>query len=227
MSRLPPTDPNSYQSRKLSQPHLIARSSTDPQYSAPVHYIREKKRSILVPVLSLFGVCMALLLLVFMENRKATKQGQNLSHATAKAVNAVGQKLGGVLQRQDTADTKLDNVDGQVQTLKKRVNKVENRVVVHDGAIKDLKGKVLLPRDYDPKVPLTDNARIHHIGPTIEDWTLKVDKLGGGKARIEVAPIRVTHQGTEVYAIKGNSSVPVEAGGYYLIDSGGQLKKSR
>lgn len=227
MSRVPPSDPNSYQSRRLSQPHLIARSETDPGWSVPVHVVRENKRSILVPLASLFGVCMLIMLFLFAENRKAVKQGESLSHQTANAVHKVGQSLAGVGERQDTTDTKVARIDGQVQSLKNRVNKVETREVVQDRAIRDLKGKVSLPRDYDAKVPLTDNAQIHHIGPTIEDWTLKVNKLDGGKAKIEVAPIRVTRQGTEVYVMKGNRSVPVDEGAYYVVDPNGRMRKSR
>ena len=151
------------------------------------------------------------------------RQGQNVSHATA----VVGKNLAGVAQRQDTTDTKLAKVDGQVQTLKKRVSKVETKEVVNDRAIRDLNGRMLLPPDYDPKVPLAANAKTHRVGPTVQDWTLKVNKPGGGNTKIEVAPIRVTRQGTEVYVMKANSSVPVQEGAYYLLDPSGGLTKSR
>src|SRR3954454_9064281 len=214
MSILPPRDShrNSSQARKLNQPHLIHGSSPEPRSSVPVHYIRENRRSILLPLLSFFAVC--LIVILFFVGR-LMRQGQNVSHATA----VVGKNLAGVAQRQDTTDTKLAKVDGQVQTLKKRVGKVETKEVVHDRAIRDLKGRILLPPDYDPKVPLPANAKIHHVGPTIQDWTLKVDKPSGGNTKIEVAPIRVTPQGTEVYVMKGNTSAPVEEGAYYLFDS--------
>jgi hypothetical protein len=189
-----------------------------------VRYVRENRRGILLPVLLFIAVC--LMIIVAFVGR-LMRQGQNVSQATANAVKVVGKDVAGVAQKQDTTDTKLGKVDGQVQTLKKRVSKVESKQGVQDRAIRDLKGRILLPPDYDPKVPLPANAKVHHLGPTIQDWTLKVDKPSGGTTKIEVAPIRVTREGTEVYVMKGNSSVPMEEGAYYVLDPSGGLTKSR
>jgi hypothetical protein len=189
-----------------------------------MHYFRENRRSILLPVLSVIAVCFMVILVLV---GRMTRQGQNVWHATTNAVNAVGKNVAGIAQRQDTTDKKLAKVDGQVQTLKKRVSKVETKEVVNDRAIRDLNGRMLLPPDYDPKVPLAANAKTHRVGPTVQDWTLKVNKPGGGNTKIEVAPIRVTRQGTEVYVMKANSSVPVQEGAYYLLDPSGGLTKSR